>query len=241
LTFSARLNSQKKTTYSYLISMKLARKNTAFTLVELLVVISIIGILAGIAFPAYTTIQERGRQTQALTYAKQIGTVCKIYAGDYDGRFPTFSDPIGGGNQTFSTANDAFTELIEGGYVSDETLFYIPKSPFCEGIAGINKDDEVDPGENHWAYYVGLTDTDNSSYPLIIDGVESGYSYDETSIWGGKRAIVCYLDMSARVENLTNDGNLEGNYDGSRINLLQPGQGTYMDGTNVQLVRPEMP
>jgi prepilin-type N-terminal cleavage/methylation domain-containing protein len=220
--------------------MKLARQTSAFTLVELLVVISIIGILAGIAFPAYTTIQERGKQTKALTYAKQIGTVCKIYAGDYDGRFPTYVDPTSSDETTYTNSNDAFTALLEGGYVNDETLFYIPDSAFCSSPT-IDKDEEVEEGENHWALYVGLTDTDNSSYPLIADGFadegSATYATDkkvEGGVWGGKRAVVCYVDMSARVENLR-DEILEGNFGGnSNVNLLDPGSTDgYMTGVEI--------
>jgi hypothetical protein len=45
-------------------------------------------ILAGIALPVFAEVKDRGNQTRALSDIKQVGTACKIYAADHDGRFP---------------------------------------------------------------------------------------------------------------------------------------------------------
>ena len=67
-------------------------KTDAFTLIELLVVISIIAILAGIALPVFGEVQIRGAQTKALSNAKQVGTACKLFAMDYSGNYPRWTD-----------------------------------------------------------------------------------------------------------------------------------------------------
>ena len=53
-----------------------------------LVMLLLSPLLAGIALPVFGEVKERGMQTKALSEAKQVGTACKIYATDHDGKFP---------------------------------------------------------------------------------------------------------------------------------------------------------
>jgi prepilin-type N-terminal cleavage/methylation domain-containing protein len=62
----------------------------AFTLIELLTVISIIAVLAALLFPALTSAIESNRQTKCLSNLKQIGAGVMLYVGDNDGELPNF-------------------------------------------------------------------------------------------------------------------------------------------------------
>lgn len=58
----------------------------AFTLVELLAVIAIIAVLAGILFPVIAKAKESALQTTALSNMKQVGTAYLLYLDDADGK-----------------------------------------------------------------------------------------------------------------------------------------------------------
>ncbi len=60
-----------------------ARPSHAFTLIELLVVISIIIILMGLLFPAFRSVQEQAKKTQAKNDLSQIVTAVNAYNTDY--------------------------------------------------------------------------------------------------------------------------------------------------------------
>ena len=192
-------------------------KTNAFTLIELLVVISIIAILAGIALPVFGAVQIKGAQTKALSNAKQIGTALKLYAVDNAGLFPSYQ--LSGGKPAnppvdVTTSNDALCQVIPD-YIPTEDIFWLAKSKWCTGTGPDNQLDSpmVSPsnqtlakGENEWAYVLELTDTSNSSMPMLTDGFTNGgekthtYAVDQTvqgGVWQAKAAVIVHVDCSA--------------------------------------------
>jgi len=66
-----------------------ARAATAFTLVELLVVIAIIGVLLGLLLPAVQSAREAARRTSCKSNLKQIGIAFQMFLDKRTrGRFP---------------------------------------------------------------------------------------------------------------------------------------------------------
>ncbi|AHF91406.1 hypothetical protein OPIT5_15450 [Opitutaceae bacterium TAV5] len=63
----------------------------AFTLIELLTVIAIIGILAGIMIPVVGSVRGKARQAQCLSNLRQIGTGFQLYLNDNRGVYPDFA------------------------------------------------------------------------------------------------------------------------------------------------------
>lgn len=60
----------------------------AFSLIELLVVISIIGVLTAILLPALGSVRQASRQTLALANARSVATHFELYLDAHDGAYP---------------------------------------------------------------------------------------------------------------------------------------------------------
>jgi prepilin-type N-terminal cleavage/methylation domain-containing protein len=186
--------------------------SAAFTLIELLVVIAIIAVLASIALPVFSSVQERGAQTKDLSNAKQIALACKLYAADNDGKYPdkdgTVDPPVA--LTTSSKSNQAFAVLIPN-YLPTEKLFYLGKSAWSPTVPDEKTTlpaDRCEVSTNNFAYEFGMTETSHPSFPLIADAPFSGggsavYKTDQTQkggVWKGKKAIVIRCDQSGNVE-----------------------------------------
>lgn len=72
-----------------LVINNMARKqHSGFTLIELLVVIIIVGILAGILFPALGAVREQGRRITCLNNLRQHGMAWYMYLEEHNETFP---------------------------------------------------------------------------------------------------------------------------------------------------------
>lgn len=69
---------------------RLINRQSAFTLIELLVVITIIGILASMAFPVVNGVMARARKVRALAVIKDLQVAVKAYQTEYN-RYPSMS------------------------------------------------------------------------------------------------------------------------------------------------------
>lgn len=89
---------------------------SAFTLVELLVVIGIVAVLAGILLPVYNRATESARGSKCVGNLRSLAAAALLYSGEHDGKLV----PIAGGND----AGDAqvWRSLILPYLTSDTTL-----------------------------------------------------------------------------------------------------------------------
>ena len=68
--------------------MKRNLSHSAFTLVELLVVIGIIAVLLGVLLPSLSRARESGNRAKCLSNVRQLAAACIMYAAENDGRLP---------------------------------------------------------------------------------------------------------------------------------------------------------
>jgi prepilin-type N-terminal cleavage/methylation domain-containing protein/prepilin-type processing-associated H-X9-DG protein len=80
------------------------RRAGAFTLVEMLVVIAIIGILAAMLLPALSKAKARALRIQCVNNLRQTGIAYHLFANDHDGKFQTQVSTNDGGSLEFVIA-----------------------------------------------------------------------------------------------------------------------------------------
>jgi prepilin-type N-terminal cleavage/methylation domain-containing protein len=222
--------------------------SSAFTLIELLVVIAIIAILASIALPVFSSVQEKGKQTKDLSNGKQIALALKQFAIDNDGVFPNKVYAFGSAYTaatdlaTTDFSNDAFRWLLPT-YLSNEDMFALVGSAWSPNAP----DNIVDQtaggtslvaGENAYAYVTGLNDTSNPQFPLLgdagtgaaaTDNVFTNIKADKGGFWGGQKAIVIFVDGSGKVVTLDDKANFAPFRPGRTYHLFDNGSSTLAD------------
>ncbi len=201
----------------FFLSNPMTRKHlSAFTLIELLIVITIIAVLASIALPAYNGVKERGDQTKDLSNAKQVALALRQFAIDNNGVYPAkmpAADYAAAAATQPTTSNDAFWWLFPN-YLQSEQIFAVTGSAYTPGTPDNKLDpstastrtDTLKKGENSFAYVSGLTDTSNPTFPLVADGFITGTPGKYTAnkalpggVWSGKKAIVVFCDSSGQI------------------------------------------
>jgi prepilin-type N-terminal cleavage/methylation domain-containing protein/prepilin-type processing-associated H-X9-DG protein len=75
---------------------KIQKRETAFTLVELLVVLAIIALLVGLSMPAFSAMIRRAQSTKCAGNLRSIGTAVSLAATDNNGQYPAINQNAGG-------------------------------------------------------------------------------------------------------------------------------------------------
>jgi len=175
-----------------------------FTLVELLVVISIIGLLAGLAIPAISSGMNKAKEGTKISNLRGVYQACLLWSSENDGRVvppiapPTTTGGTGVGWSSFLTnylgqarptaqsSKDIFVDPFFKGYKS--TASWLP------GYA-MNTRPALPAANTYIAYQGGtiiemrmLALTDGPKRAFIID-CDGAYSFDPSKIRSGTGAF----------------------------------------------------
>jgi prepilin-type N-terminal cleavage/methylation domain-containing protein/prepilin-type processing-associated H-X9-DG protein len=90
--FDASVVSRRRPVVAWIDGKRLATQESAFNLVELLVVLIVIGVLVGLLLPAVSKAKEAGRATACLSNLRQIGIALQLYVQDNNNRMPMMRD-----------------------------------------------------------------------------------------------------------------------------------------------------
>ncbi|MDA9922190.1 prepilin-type N-terminal cleavage/methylation domain-containing protein [Verrucomicrobiales bacterium] len=180
----------------------------AFTLIEMMTVVAIMAVLTTVAFPGIKMAMVNAQMARSTQDARSIVMGLRSWATDNGGAFPAEETYEG---DSISSSNDAFRDLVPD-YIDTEAIFVVGRSN--HGKSADNRIDEIDdilqPGENHFAYVAGLTDTSRSNWPLVVDGTDGSGKYvvepgEKGGCWEGRKAIIAYVGGSAAAVRLRGD------------------------------------
>lgn len=207
----------------------LRRSDHGFTLLELMVVITIIALLATMSMPAYSLWVTKARMTKDVNNQKQIITALRLFAFDNEGAFPKGEEA----GSEFGTSTDAFQYLIKETDLGTEEIFYTQGNP--QKTVPPNNDADLLKDENCMSYVIGMTDTSPARSPIVADEMDGPGTYGEGHPWlNQKKAIVGYVGGQVKIEKLTSGRAGATVKVGDVEDIFQPGeqddQGKYTGG-----------
>jgi prepilin-type N-terminal cleavage/methylation domain-containing protein/prepilin-type processing-associated H-X9-DG protein len=98
-----------------------SKAKNGYTLIELLITITIIVGLSAIAFPLGFSIRDKSRQANCLSNLRQIGVGLQMYLGDHNDYLPELA--LG---RSDKTSEEPVLETVLLGYVENEEVFHCP-------------------------------------------------------------------------------------------------------------------
>ncbi len=128
----------------------MAKEEGRFSLIELLVTVSILSILASMLLPAFSRAKEMSRRGVCVSNLKQLGLIMVMYADDYDERVPLCYNGIVHKQSNYdfwydTGAVDGYYTVhgyyMQAGYITEGKFLYCPSNK----ITSFHYDDSNNP------------------------------------------------------------------------------------------------
>lgn len=129
------------------------RNAAALTLIEVLAMIVIIIILAGLLLPSLANRNRKSPRTKCLSNLRIIGLSYQMWMTDHGGKFPMEISAADGGTLEFSNSAAAFLAYqVMSNIMNDPKILHCP----CDIQRGEATNFSNDYKINHISYFVGL-------------------------------------------------------------------------------------
>ncbi len=143
-----------------------------FTLVELLVVISIIGVLAAVSLVSFGGSQKQANDSKRKSDLRQYQNMLEVYANKNEGLYPKR-------NVTARASSTLCTDLGQSGCPED--VKYVSNNAFVYNYQS-NVDNSGDPGATMYVLWALIENTSDRHYIICSNGkVGEGYVSEEQS------------------------------------------------------------
>ena len=115
-------------------------RSAGFTLVELVVVITIAAVLSALLLPALASAKEKSRRAVCKSNMRQLYVVFSMYAGDNSQVLPSGADNEGN-YHSIRLSDQNYTNLMSGYAGGVSNIFYCPNLVFNAGPSGVGAHD----------------------------------------------------------------------------------------------------
>ena len=182
------------------------KQKKTFTLIEILTVIAVIGILAGLIFPALLAVQNNSRRTKTETILTGVNTAIRVFKGDYN-MLPTIGGTIPvrvgawGGNIDRIKPTEEYYTFFDILTYKDHSKNGSSASQVSDAVKDVNTkaNQYLDPPPNYFKKDDNLNSVrDAWNRPIVVfldddaDGtveVESSYAHGDDVFGGDSVAI----------------------------------------------------
>lgn len=126
----------------------LPKQNTAFTIVEILIVTTLIGILASIIAVATNKVKQTAQRAVCSSNLRQLASAVHLYIGDNNGEFPHYLKRTDQGTEWFFGLES--TEWTAGESNRSLDLNKGPLAPYLDASTGITRDPGFQYQSSSW-------------------------------------------------------------------------------------------